>query len=164
MAVKGINKAIAKIKKGTAEVKRKAEAETEATAYDIADNARQLAPKNLGKLAQSISVFKKSSMFYQIRVNEKYAGYVEFGTGTLVRVPSELKDVANSIKNNPKGSFTAGLEAIKEWCRNKGIEEKAAYPIFLKILNVGINPQPFIYPAWKRGQKDYLKRLKNLLK
>ena len=45
-------------------------------------------------------------------------------------------------------SIKQGLEAIKVWCKAKGIPEEAAYPIFAKILGAGINPQPFLYPAY----------------
>ena len=63
-----------------------------------------------------------------------------------------------------QGTFKQGLEAIKVWCKSKGIPEEAAYPIFAKILGAGINPQPFLYPAWVKGKKDYQNNLERVLK
>ena len=50
-------------------------------------------------------------------------------------------------ENKGKGNFEDGLESIKDWCRKKGIDVKLAYVIFVNILNKGIEPQPFLYPA-----------------
>ena len=72
--------------------------------------------------------------------------------------------MANEFKGKKSGTFKEGLEAIKVWCRLKGIDEKAAYPIFAKILGAGINPQPFLYPAYIQGKKKYLDNLNKLIK
>ena len=102
-------------------------------------------------------------MFYSIIVGLNYGVYVEFGTGKQVQVPSELRDIASKFKGR-KGSFKEGLESIKDWCRSKGIDEKAAYPIFISILEKGITPQPYLYPSFVEGRKQYLKDLKDYLK
>ena len=36
--------------------------------------------------------------------------------------------------------------------------------IFAKILGAGINPKPFLYPAYIKGKKDYVANLEKLLK
>lgn len=164
MAVQGVRETIAKIKAFGEEAKKKINSETEAIAFQIEGDAKRLAPKNFGKLAQSISKSKVSDAKYKITVNEFYGGYLEFGTGTKVNVPAEFKDMAEGFRGGRGGTFTQGLESIKLWCRAKGIPEEAAYPIFAKILGAGINPQPFLYPAWQKGKKDYLKNLKKVLK
>ena len=89
---------------------------------------------------------------------------MEFGTGTKVQVPAEFSDMAKSFQSGSKGNFKQALENIKLWCKKKGIDEKAAYPILLSILRVGVNPQPFFYPAWIATKKRYVKDLENLLK
>jgi len=163
-SVKGINETIKELRKFGKDAEILIDAETEAIAFQIENDAKNLAPKNFGKLAQSISNSKVKMSNYKVTVNEKYGAYMEFGTGKKVSVPAEFKDMANSFKNQKSGSFKDGLEAIKIWCRAKGIDEKAAYPIFAKILGAGINPQPFLYPAYIKGKREYLNNLSKLVK
>jgi HK97 gp10 family phage protein len=167
MAVKGVAEVIAELRKIGKDIDKNINATTEEAANFIEDRAKTLAPKNFGKLAQSISTSDlkaKDLISKKITVNELYGAYMEFGTGAKVSVPKEFADMASSFKGQKTGSFKDGLESIKAWCRAKGIDEKAAYPIFAKILGAGINPQPFLYPAWIEGKKQYLKDLENLLK
>jgi HK97 gp10 family phage protein len=162
-AVKGVSKTIAELRSFGKDIEKKINAETEAAAFEIEELAKKLAPKNFGKLAQSISKEKIKISNYKVTVNEFYGAFMEFGTGTKVNVPAEFADMAKSCKGIKSGTFEQGLEAIKVWCRAKGIPEEAAYPIFAKILGAGINPQPFLYPAWIKGKKQYLINLKKLL-
>ena len=163
-SVTGVSKVIAEIKAFGADAQKKINNETEAIAFQIETDAKRLAPKNFGKLAQSISKEKVNDSNYKVTVNEMYGPYMEFGTGTKVNVPTEFQNMAATFKGPTGKSFADGLEAIKIWCRAKGIDEKAAYPIFAKILGAGVNPQPFLYPAWIKGKSDYEKNLKQLLK
>lgn len=164
MALKGVDKVITELRKIGVDIEKKIDAETEAISFQIEGDAKKLAPKNFGKLAQSISHEKRKFLQRTVTVNEFYGAYMEFGTGSKVNVPAEFADIASSFKGQKKGTFKDGLEAIKIWCRAKGIDEKAAYPIFAKILGAGINPKPFLFPAWQKGKKDYLKNLEALLK
>lgn len=163
-SVKGINETIRELRKFGKDAIELIDAETEDAANDISGNAKKLAPKNFGKLAQSISTKKEKESLYSVRVNEFYGAYMEFGTGTKVQVPVEFANMAKEFQGQKRGSFKDGLEAIKVWCRAKGIPEEAAYPIFAKILGAGINPQPFLYPAYIQGKKKYLDNLTKLLK
>jgi len=98
----------------------------------------------------------------------EYAGYVEFGTGRKVRVPPEFADIAAKIRSRKGKKFKEGLQAIKDWCKRLGIEESAAYPIFISILRTGVRPRPFMYPAYRMGQrfikKEAEKQIKKLTK
>ena len=164
VTIKGLNSTIAELKAFGEKAEKIINAETQAIAIQIEADAKKLAPKNFGKLAQSISHAKVKPALYKVTVNELYGAYMEFGTGSKVNVPAEFKEMANSFKGAKQGTFKQGLEAIKVWCRAKGIDEKFAYPIFAKILGAGINPQPFLYPAWIKGKKDYQNNLERLLK
>lgn len=164
MAANGVNETIRKIKAFGDVAVRQINAETQAIAFKIEQDAKQKAPKNFGKLAQSISKVKITDSKYKVTVNELYGAYMEFGTGTKVKVPTEFKTMASSFKGKRQGTYQQGLEAIRVWCRSKGIDEKFAYVIFAKILGAGVNPQPFLYPAYIKGKKDYLNNLKSLLK
>lgn len=163
-AVKGINQVLKQLRKQGKDIERIIDAETQAIAFQIEKDAKTRAPKNFGKLAQSISTLKVEQSIYKITVNELYGGYMEFGTGTKVRVPAEFKDISASLKGQKQGTYKEGLESIRVWCRAKGIDEKFAYVIFAKILGAGIEPRPFLYPAWVKGKKDYLDNLNKLLK
>ncbi len=161
--VKGVNETIAALRKFGKDTEKQINAETEAIAFQIEGDAKKLAPKNFGKLAQSISHEKVNPSLYKVTVNELYGAYMEFGTGTKVNVPAEFKDIAASFKGKRTGTWRQALESIKIWCKSKGIDEKAAYPILAKILGAGINPQPFLYPAYQKGKKDYISNLNKLL-
>lgn len=162
--VRGVNETIRKIKTFGADAIRQINAETEASAMQIEGDAKKRAPANFGKLRQSISRRKIKPSKWAVTVNEHYGAYMEFGTGTKVNVPNEFKDMANSFRGQRHGNFRQGLDSIKVWCRSRGIDVKYAYVIFAKILGAGINPKPFLYPAWVKGKRDYEKNLKALLR
>lgn len=163
MALKGVDKVITELRKFGADIEKKIDAETEAIAFQIEGDAKKLAPKNFGKLAQSISHEKRKELQRTVTVNETYGAYIEFGTGDNFNAPAEFKEIASLFKKKHPGTFEKGLESIKAWCRVKGIPEEDAKGIFLYILGAGLNPRPFLYPAWQKGKKDYLKNLEALL-
>ena len=162
--VKGGQGVISELRKFGEKAEKLINAETQSTAFNIEEDAKKRAPKNFGKLAQSISHLKVKPALYKVTVNEVYGAYMEFGTGTKVSVPAEFADMAATFKGKKQGTFKQGLEAIKVWCKAKGIPDGAAYPIFAKILGAGINPRPFLYPAYIKGKKDYQNNLERLLK
>ena len=164
VTIKGLNSTIAELKAFGEKAEKLINAETQAIAFQIEADAKKLAPKNFGKLAQSISHLEVKPALYKVTVNELYGAYMEFGTGTKVSVPAEFADMAATFKGKKQGSWKEGLEAIKVWCKAKGIPEEAAYLIFAKILGAGVNPQPFLYPAWTKGRKDYQNNLERVLK
>jgi hypothetical protein len=101
----------------------------------------------------------------EVVANVDYAPYVEFGTGGKVDVPSEWQKMASELRSQQRGGgFAKALESIKDWCRAKGIDEKAAYPILITILRDGQRPQPFMYPAWQSTKKQFTKDIKNYVK
>jgi hypothetical protein len=54
-------------------------------------------------------------------------------------------------------------DAIRAWCRMRGIPESAVYPICLKIAKHGTPAQPFLWPAYRLGQQRHLQRAAVLL-
>ena len=101
MAVNGINEAIAKIKRLGREAILQMEAETEALARGIELQAKNLAPTDLGKLGQSIKAEKVTKLKWKVTAGgliAPHAPFVEFGTGTKVKVPEEWKDIAWAFK------------------------------------------------------------------
>lgn len=54
-------------------------------------------------------------------------------------------------------------DAIRAWCRMRGIPDSAVYPICLKIAKYGTPAQPFLWPAYRLGQQRHLQRAAALL-
>ena len=112
MQLKGINTVISDLQKYGKEAERDIQAVTEQVARNIEKYAKQSAPADLGKLGQSIRAVKDTPLNWIIEaggVLAPYAPFVEFGTGGLVDVPTELKEMA--IKFKGKGINQVNLRA-----------------------------------------------------
>lgn len=150
--IKGLDKVLVKFgKEGQQEVLKEISEELEVAAQDLRNRAVVKAPVNTGILRTGIEVEGKDLEWIVYTVAQ-YAGYVEFGTKTKVNVPPEMKSEADKFRND-KGSYDDFKAAISDWMRSKGIPTEALYPIMAKILRVGINPQPFMYPAFQEVSK-----------
>ena len=132
--IKGLDKVYKDFAKLSQEVHKKVGLVTRENAKEIAVDASQRAPKDLGDLHKNISYEKVDDTFnYKIFAREKYSAYMEFGTGGTVKVPLELKDLAWLFKGDD----------IKE---------------------VNLPARPFLYPAFVKGREQYLEDLEDLLK
>jgi HK97 gp10 family phage protein len=110
-------------------------------AIDIANNAAQAAPvANMfgGTLKQSIGSEAKGNTAV-IYAKTKYAAYQEFGTGTFVDV---------------KQATALGIPAseIKRLYKGEGKRK------------VNIQPQPYFFPAVRKGLKKLLTNIENDIK
>jgi HK97 gp10 family phage protein len=92
--LKGVDKLLKDFREFGKEGEKEFGSITKLTAKDIEGNAKINAPIDLGKLRQSIHAAKLAALRYEVNVGVKYGAYMEFGTGTKVTVPSELKEVA----------------------------------------------------------------------
>ena len=167
VAIKGLDKLVKKLRDLDKDADIKIDAVTDGVALEIATDAKQTARNkgvyDNGELVRGIQYTKVEDNHYQIVAKAPHSPYQEFGTGMYVDVPAEMQEVASRIRSNPKGNFKEGLQAIKEWCKRKGIDEGAAYPIFLSIIKKGIKPRPFLYPAFQKGKIEFIKQLEKLL-
>lgn len=112
MDIKGINSTIAKIKQYGKEAEKDIAGVTELVARNIEKDAKSNVVANFGKLGQSIKAVKETPLNWKIEaggVLAPYAPFVEFGTGGLVQVPNELKEMA--IKFKGKGIKEVNLPA-----------------------------------------------------
>lgn len=112
MQVKGVNEVISKLRQYGKEAERDIEGVTELVARNIEKESKILAPTDLGKLGQSIQAVKQNPTNWTIEAGgaiAPYAPFVEFGTGGLVVVPQELKELA--IKFKGKGVKKINLRA-----------------------------------------------------
>jgi HK97 gp10 family phage protein len=110
--IKGLNIVIANLRKYGVEASKDIEAVTEQVARNIEKNAKLNAPADLGKLGQSIISVKADPTNWIVNAGgilAPYAPYIEFGTGGLVQVPNELKEIA--IKYKGKGIKQVNLPA-----------------------------------------------------
>lgn len=136
---------------------------TELIGIQTASEAKSNVPVYQGRLRASIRpIMSKNRLSVRVWTNVEYAPFVEFGTKSKVQIPAELSQLAAQFKQPGVGNFDEFLKDIKQWCRKKGIPEQAAFPIAMKLINVGQKPQPFLYPAFKKHRDKYVQALKQL--
>ena len=142
--------------------------EINASALNIENQAKRLAPVNLGQLRGSIAHSKDSELTYSVAANASYSAYVEFGTGPQVNVPVDFKSYAQQFKGKSGGKFKDMVEALTLWVKRKGVgngknDKGLAYVIALSILRKGMRPQPFLVPAYEMEKPKLIQRLNKLL-
>lgn len=146
--IKGLKELQKKLdKQGQKKLIKDISEELEISANVIRNKSINRVPKDQGFLSNSITVDGKD-LKWIVDVGADYGAYQEFGTKTKVDVPAEMQSVANEFRNK-KMSYTKFKEAIAAWMGRKGIPEGAVYPIMAKILKIGIEPKPFLYPSFK---------------
>ena len=129
----------------------------------VTEEAKSKVPRYNGDLFRSIRpVLSRNKLSVRIGSNKEYAAFVEFGTKSKAQIPAELSQMAAQFKQPGTGDFDTFLKDIKQWCKKKGIPEQAAFPIAMKLINVGQKPQPFLYPAFKKHRDKYVQALKQL--
>lgn len=164
MEIKGVGAVVKELRALGGNIEKMIDAETKAAAFSIEKDAKIYAPKNFGKLAQSISHAKIKESNYKITVNETYGAYLEFGTGsTKVKVPPEFEETARSFMGKKTGTFADFIKAMTLYFEAKGYDTKYVWIACINQLNEGMNPRPFLYPAWVKGKKEYVENLKKVL-
>lgn len=166
--VKGLDKTIKNFEDKVKKYPQEIQNELAAWALETATDAKVLAPKDEGHLAGSIHP-EIGKMEAAVTVAVNYAAYVEFGTRKFAAsyvnsLPPDWSSFAARFKGGGGGSFAEFIRNIMRWVKSHGIDEKAAYPIALKILKDGIKPQPFLYPAVTKNNQELKKRISELFK
>lgn len=166
----GLDNLIATVEKTA----KRAESETKVALTKFAKNteteAKSLAPANEGRLRNSING-TVDGFTAKITVTADYAAYLEFGTRKfaaryVATLPQDWQSYAATFRGKGGGTFDQFIQDIMQWVRQKGIGglktksgrtseskssldamQQAAYAIALNILQNGIRPQPFVYPA-----------------
>lgn len=162
LKIKGLEELKKKLgKQGQEIVLREIRDEIESAAQFVRNAAIQRVPVDQGYLRNSINV-EGRDMLWIVYASAGYAAYQEFGTKTKVQIPAEMQEVASQFKGKKlsEGKFK---EAIADWMRRKGIPEEALWPIMAKLMSVGVNPQPFMYPGFKQGTKYLEKDIDNII-
>lgn len=151
--IKGLDKLQKSLsKEGQRRLLKEISQEIEISANKVRNEAIKRVPVDQGYLRNSINV-EGRDMLWIVYASAGYAAYQEFGTKTKVEIPAEMQEVASQFKGKKlsEGKFK---EAIADWMRRKGIPEEALWPIMAKLMSVGVNPQPFMYPGFKQGTKN----------
>lgn len=122
------------------------------TAYDIVNEAQNLAPVDDGNLRANIRVVKDEPLGQKlIESGAEYSAYVEFGTGTNVDVPN--------------------IEGIQQFAMQfKGEGKQGTHPVKFKDgtwamvpYQLNLRPHPFFFPAIQHQALDLPKKLKDIL-
>jgi HK97 gp10 family phage protein len=152
-------------------VQKEVKDEIAASALNIQNGAKKLAPVNFGQLRNSIYLKEQkieNGIVFTVGSSASYAPYVEFGTGGKVSIPNGFEDLANSFKGRKSGTFKDMVDALTLWVKSKGIgggkDKSVAYAIALSILRKGLRPQPFLIPSFETEKPKLIKNILNVLK
>lgn len=114
--MKGIPKLREKLKQVNQKATRKTQFAVASSTQQIVLKAQMIVPVNLGKLKQSIKAeYKNNGLQGEVSATEKYAPYVEFGTGQFVKVPKGFEKMAMSFYVNGKGTMKPKPFLIPSW-------------------------------------------------
>lgn len=97
-SIEGLDKLLRQLKELPQNLEQEIEEIVEDNTRQLARSAKRFAPVNFGFLRNSIRVAKNTDLEWRVVVLAKYGPYIEFGTGGLVRVPDELRDLALQFK------------------------------------------------------------------
>jgi HK97 gp10 family phage protein len=188
----GVQETLNKLKNVNNKITREIDRELRAGANDIEKDAKRMAPANFGELRNSIGTEKVGLMRYSVFADAYHAPYIEFGTKKKTKVPADMSAVATAVKGRPKrGTFAEMVDNIQEWIKKKGIaatqisqvktgkrkgqfkksgalaqaiyERQLAFHIAKRILQNGINPQPFLYPAFIKNKAKLISTIQAVL-
>lgn len=142
--------------------KKKAEEidfEIEASMKEMKLGSQQAAPKDQGILVSEISYRQVSSLNWELVSAALYSAWLEFGTRSQVVIPAGLEQVAAEARG-ARGGSTGAKEMIFKWCERHGIERRAWYAIFIKIMTRGIKPHPFFFKQLQIEQPNLIRNVK----
>jgi HK97 gp10 family phage protein len=171
LEVKGLDGLIKKFDQLAKETQVGVNAALEDWANRTAQDAKQLVSANSsdeGALLRSISP-SYGNGYAKVVASAKYAAYIEFGTRKFAAsyvstLPSDWAQYAATFKGSAGGTFKEMLLSIMAWCKRKGIDDKAAYPIARSILIKGIKQKPFLYPSVNKNLPLLIKDIKAIFK
>lgn len=113
---------------------------------------KRTCPRASGNLKDNIDFNLKSSGS-KVELSftmPEYAKYVEYGIPPRGEGPFKRPTLTKEF-----------VQAIEEWCRAKGIELEAAYPIARMLSKQGTRPQPFVRPLFNNKLEKIIQ--KNLI-
>jgi HK97 gp10 family phage protein len=186
VSIKGMNEAINAMKLKGEKVKAQVDAELQASAQIIVNNAVRDAPTDESRLRQSISYSKQGEMSYKVVADVFYAPYIEWGTKRRIKIPSDQQEIAAQYKGRAKrGDYYDFLTSILKWVKRKGIIEvyavktqkrrksgkdfnlaleQIAQSIATSIIRNGIHPKPFFWHNVLKERPRLIDRIQKIVK
>ena len=173
ISVKGLDKIIGKFEDLSKNVQNDVQLALNSYILDVERDAKTLVSNNSsdeGLLLRSINTeFGDGTV--SIKATAKYAAYIEFGTRKwaaqyVSSLPQDWQAYAATFKgpSSGAGKFDEFLRSIMAWCKRKGIDEAAAYPIAKKIMINGIKARPYLYPSIRKNIPQLIADLKDIVK
>lgn len=163
LAIDGLDDLLNKLKNLPAHISDEVGMEIEASGNTIAAGAKRDAPTDNGFLKNGISVVKIDPLTVEVVSQVDYSAFVEFGTRTQVNIPAGLEIFADQFRNSSKVSALGAKEAIFDWCKRKGIEPKAWYPIYISLMVKGSEPHPFFFNNFLIEKPKLIERIKKIV-
>lgn len=164
VSIQGLDTLLAKLNGMPVAVTKSVDIELKDGSEQMAGIAKTQAPGNTGSLRQGIGSEKEADLDYNVFSNVEYSAFVEFGTGTHVEVPPGLEEYAAQFKGTGTSGALSAKDAIYAWCKDKGIDPKAWYAIYVSIMVNGIHPQPFFFSAKAIQEPKIIKGVEDALK
>jgi HK97 gp10 family phage protein len=166
--IQGLDVLIRKMQNLSEVVQTEVDAECEAAAHEMNAEAaqninRQQIIDNGELLAKQQVIDDKAHRSYTVQNTAFHAPFQEFGTGVKFNAHPDWVEIAAEFKGIQNGNFDTFLVKIQEWCKRKGIEESAAYVICVAILRNGLEPRPFMQPAYEKVAPLLLERINNII-
>jgi len=129
--IKGLNELLKRVENKSVALKEEVDGEIEKFCGDVTLKAKQRAPIDTGSLRQGTDFIRKGDLDFVIFSRVKYAPWIEFGTGGLVKVPAELQSYAMQFKG--KGVKKINLKP-RPFFFNSFFEERPKLMVRLKRL------------------------------
>lgn len=110
--IRGIDQLKERLSKMSKELEDRVDKQLTASALKITAQAKIMAPKDLGGLANAISAKIDQKLNKEVVADTEYAAFVEFGTGPFAaayvpRLPEEIQKYAMTFFVNGKGHTPA---------------------------------------------------------
>lgn len=167
ISLDGVDKLLRNIKSYSKDITDEVDSEIAASAEEMAQISKRLAPVNLGYLRNNISASRLGYLAMEFVSQAEYSPFLEFGTKTKVSIPKGLEGYANQFRGKKgKGSL---LDNIRKWLKRKEkglskkeLESKARYISYL-IATKGIKPQPFFFRAYDAVKPKMINNIKAII-
>lgn len=190
--IKGLDSLLKKFETLEKDVQSNIDNELTASASNVSNEAKRLAPIDESRLRGSIVADTNAPLLKKVTANIFYAPYIEFGTKKKVKVPTGLESYAAGFKGKAgRGDFEQFVDSIEAWMKRKGIkaatqiefvnrgglkkakkrsslsqaiaQRQLARHIALRIMQNGIAPQPFFFKPFFDETPLLISRLKKII-
>lgn len=129
------------------------------TAVNLQGDARREAPSSEGELRSTISILEQpdpDNLNVTIGTRTWYAPFIEYGT-------RQKKTRQYDVPNYQAGKWADFVSAIERWAGRKGIQA-SPYVLARSIYLNGINPHPFMTPAFEKNRRPFLKGIREIIR